>query len=54
MVWGGLRYFDGACNILLDDFSIITDIMKVIKHLPSGKAPSSDAMPDKINKAGGI
>ena len=40
------------CNLLLDEFPTISETVKAIKLLSSGKAPGSDAMPAKIYKAG--
>ena len=42
------------CNPLRDDFPTISETVKAIKPLPSGKAPGSDAILAEINKAGGL
>ena len=41
------------CNLLLDEFPTISETVKAIKLLSSGKAPGSDAIPAEIYKAGG-
>ena len=41
------------CNPLLDEFQTISETVKAIKLLSSGKAPGSDAIPAEIYKAGG-
>ena len=41
------------CNLLLDEFPTVSETVKAIKLLSSGKAPESDAMPAEIYKAGG-
>ena len=41
------------CNVLLDEFPVVTETTKAIQHLPSKKAPGSDAIPADIYKAGG-
>ena len=41
------------CKPLLDQFSNVSETVKTIKLLPSGKAPGSDAIPAEIYKAGG-
>ena len=41
------------CILLLDEFPTVSDTVKVIKLLSSGKAPGSDAIPAEIYKAGG-
>ena len=41
------------CSPLLDEFPIISETVKAIKLLSSGKAPGSDAIPAEIYKAGG-
>ena len=41
------------CNLLLDEFPTVSDTVKVIKLLSSGKASGSDAIPAEIYKAGG-
>ena len=38
---------------LLDEFPAVSETVKAIKFLSSGKAPGSDAIPAKIYKAGG-
>ena len=40
-------------NLLLDEFPTITETVKAIKLLSSGKTPGSDAIPAEIYKAGG-
>ena len=41
------------CNPLLDELPNISETVKAIKLLSSGKAPGSDAIPAEIYKAGG-
>ena len=41
------------CNLLLDEFQTVSETVKAIKLLSSGKAPGSDAIPAEIYKAGG-
>ena len=41
------------CNPLLDELPTVSETVKVIKLLSSGKAPGSDAIPAEIYKAGG-
>ena len=41
------------CNPLLDELPTISETVKTIKLLSSGKAPGSDAIPAEIYKAGG-
>ena len=41
------------CNLLLDEFPTVSETVKAIKLLSSGKAPGSDAIPVEIYKAGG-
>ena len=41
------------CNPLLDELPTISETVKAIKLLPSGKAPGSDAISAEIYKAGG-
>ena len=41
------------CNLLLDEFPTVSETVKAIKPLSSGKAPGSDAIPAEIYKAGG-
>ena len=41
------------CNLLHDEFPTLAETAKAIKHLSSGKAPGSDAIPAEIYKAGG-
>ena len=41
------------CNPLLDELPTISETMKAIKLLSSGKAPGSDAIPAETYKAGG-
>ena len=41
------------CNLLLDEFPTVTETVKAIKLLSSGKAPGSDTIPAEIYKAGG-
>ena len=38
------------CNVLLDDFSTVTDSRKGIQHLSSGKAPGTDTVPAEVYK----
>ena len=40
------------CNVLLDEFQTVTKTRKAIKHLSSGKAPGTDAIPAEVYKAG--
>ena len=47
------RLLQAECNVLLDEFPIITETTKAIKLLPSDKAPGSDAISAEIYKAGG-
>ena len=42
------------CNVLLDEFPIVTETKKAIQHLSSGKAPGTDAIPAEVYKAGGL
>ena len=41
------------CNPLLDELLSVSETVKAIKLLSSGKAPGSDAIPAEIYKAGG-
>ena len=41
------------CNLLLDRFPTVSETVKAIKLLSSGKAPGSDEIPAEIYKAGG-
>ena len=41
------------CNPLLDELPTVSETVKAIKLLSSGKAPGSDAKPAEIYKAGG-
>ena len=41
------------CNPLLDELPTVSETLKAIKLLSSGKAPGSDAIPEEIYKAGG-
>ena len=41
------------CNPLLDEHPTVSETVKAIKLLSSGKAPGSDAIPAEIYKAGG-
>ena len=41
------------CNPLLDELPSVSETVKAIKLLSSGKAPGSDAIPAEIYKAGG-
>ena len=41
------------CNPMLDELPTVSETVKAIKLLSSGKAPGSDAIPAEINKAGG-
>ena len=41
------------CNPLLDELPNVSETVKTIKLLSSGKAPGSDAIPAEIYKAGG-
>ena len=41
------------CNPLLDELPTVSETLKAIKLLSSGKAPGSDAIPAEIYKAGG-
>ena len=41
------------CNPLLDELPTVSETVKAIKLLSSGKAPGSDAKPAEIDKAGG-
>ena len=41
------------CNLLLDEFPTVSETVKAIKLLSSGKAPGSDTIPAEIYKAGG-
>ena len=47
------RILQVKCYPLLDEFPIVSETVKAIKLLPSGKAPVSEAMPAEIYKAGG-
>ena len=42
------------CNVLLDEFPIVTETRKAIQHLSSGKAPGTDVIPAEVYKAGGL
>ena len=41
------------CNLLLDELPTISETVKAIKLLSSGKTPGSDAIPAEIYKEGG-
>ena len=41
------------CNLLLDELQTVSETVKAIKLLSSGKDPGSDAIPAEIYKAGG-
>ena len=41
------------CNPLLDELPTVSETVKAIKLLSSGKAPGSDAIPAELYKAGG-
>ena len=41
------------CDQLLDELPTVSETVKAIKHLSSGKAPESDAIPAEIYKVGG-
>ena len=41
------------CHSLFDELSVLSETVKAIKLLSSGKAPGSDAIPAEIYKAGG-
>ena len=41
------------CNLLLDELPTVSETVKAINLLSSGKAPGSDAIPAEIYKAGG-
>ena len=47
------RLLQVECNLLLDEFPTVTETVKAIKFLSSGKAQGSDAIPAEIYKAGG-
>ena len=47
------RLPQAECNLLLDEFPTVSETVKAIKLLPSGKAPGADAKPAEIYKAGG-
>ena len=34
------------CNVLLDEFTTVTETRRAIQHLPSGKALGADAIPN--------
>ena len=40
------------CNLLLGEFPTVSETVKAIKRLSSGKAPGSDAIPAVVYKAG--
>ena len=42
------------CDPLLDELPTVSETVKAIKLLSSGKAPGSDAIPAEIYKAGGL
>ena len=42
------------CNVLLDEFPIVTETRKAIQHLSSGKASGTDAIPAEVYKASGL
>ena len=42
-----------GCNPLLDELPTVSETVKAINILSSGKAPGSDAIPAEIYKAGG-
>ena len=46
-------YHRGEYNPLLDEFPTVSETVKAIKLLSSGKAPGSGAIPPEIYKAGG-
>ena len=41
------------CNLVLDELPTVSETVKAIKLLSSGKAPGSDSIPAEIYKAGG-
>ena len=41
------------CNLLLDELPTVSETVKAIKLLSSGKTPGSDTIPAEIYKAGG-
>ena len=47
------RLLQVECNLLLDELPTISETVKAIKLLSSGKASGSDAIPAEIYKAGG-
>ena len=47
------RLPQAECNPLFDEFPTVSETVKVITFLSSGKAPGSDAIPAEIYKAGG-
>ena len=48
------RLPQAECNLLLDGFPTVSETVKAIKLLSSGKAPGLDAIPAEIYKAGRI
>ena len=40
------------CNVLHDEIPTVTETTRVIEHLPSSKAPGSDANTSEIYKIG--
>ena len=42
------------CNVLLDEFPTVTETIKAVQQLSSGKAPGADAIPAEVYKAGGL
>ena len=47
------RLLQMECNLLLDEFSTVTETVKAIKFLSSRKAPGSDTISAEIYKVGG-
>ena len=42
------------CNVLLDEFPTVMERRKAVQQLSYGKAPSADAIPAEVYKAGGL
>ena len=49
----GMDTLSTECNPLLDELPTVSETVKAIKLLSSGKAPGSDAIPAEFYKAGG-
>ena len=47
------RLLQVECNLLLDEFPTVSETVKAIKLLSSGKAPGAETIPAETYKAGG-